>query len=213
MFKMLTKAKEKFVVGLASGLTQVEAYRAAYKCPNASDKTVGEKACRLFAKEEVRNRYYELLAVAVSEMREEGVLNRKKIIAEIASIAFSDMGDYLKYRTEKVPVGIGENGVIYENDIVVDFYDSTKVKTKNISEISRGKDGQFKFKLYNKDTALYKLAEYAGLSITDFSKEIQKKKLELEERKVIAVERAADDLEDDADYEIEDPVYEDEEKA
>ena len=46
----------------------------------------------------------------------------------------------------------------------MDIKDSSTIDTKNISEVSVGKDGQFKFKMYCRDTALYKLAEILGLS-------------------------------------------------
>ena len=41
--------------------------------------------------------------------------------------------------------------------------DSDDINTKNISEISIGKDGQFKFKLYERDNALIQLGKHLGM--------------------------------------------------
>ena len=46
-FKALTDMQKEFVVGLASGMNQTEAYRHAFNCENASDATVRVDACRL----------------------------------------------------------------------------------------------------------------------------------------------------------------------
>ena len=63
----LTQRQEAYVRGLVSGLSQRRAYRAAYDCPRASDSTVDPKACRLFARADVRARYDALVTEAARE--------------------------------------------------------------------------------------------------------------------------------------------------
>lgn len=148
----LTEKQEKFVQGLLKGLSQREAYKQAYDTSKITDKTVDEKACRLFKNDKVRARYNEIHDKVIYKMEQEGIISHEKILKEIASIAFDDINNYLEYkRNPDSKFGI---------DILVK--DSNTIDTKNISEVSIGKDG-FKFKLYCKDVALYKLAEIYGI--------------------------------------------------
>lgn len=60
---MLTAKQEQFVQGIITGLSQADAYRAAYSCKKMSDKTIWENASRLMADTKV--------AARVSELRNE----------------------------------------------------------------------------------------------------------------------------------------------
>lgn len=62
---MLTAKQEKFVRGIIEGMTQADAYRAAYSCKRMSDKTVWENASRLMADSKVKARVQELRAELV----------------------------------------------------------------------------------------------------------------------------------------------------
>jgi phage terminase small subunit len=57
---MLTPKQEKFVQGIIEGLSQADAYRAAYNVSRMADKTIHEKASRLMADGKVRARLKEL---------------------------------------------------------------------------------------------------------------------------------------------------------
>ena len=48
MTEKLTNKQEAFVLALIEGKSQREAYRSAYKADRMKDKTVDEKASRLF---------------------------------------------------------------------------------------------------------------------------------------------------------------------
>jgi len=74
-----------------------------------------------------------------------------KVLKEIASIAFDDIKNYLGWR-------INERGKI---EVVPK--DSDSIDTKNVSEVHLTKHGEFKFKTYSRDEALYKLAHHFGL--------------------------------------------------
>ena len=57
----LTIKQEMFVQGVVAGLSQRQAYRQAYNAEKMTDKTVDEKASKLFKDGKVRARYRALL--------------------------------------------------------------------------------------------------------------------------------------------------------
>jgi len=164
--KNLTEKQEKFVLGLIEGKSQREAYRAAYPSCKAPDAAVDAKACKLFKIDKVRTRYNELRDRLIQEAENDTIITAKEVLAEIVSIAKDDISNYLDFRTEKTQVGIdretGEPIIGYAP--IVELKDSRTIKTKNVSEVSIGANGQFKFKTYCRDTALYKLADILGLA-------------------------------------------------
>lgn len=161
----LTQKQEKFVQELIKGKSQREAYRIAYPSSKKwKDNVVDVKASELLKNGKVSVRYNELRGKVIKRAEEKAIITAEEIIKEIASIAKDDIGNYLDFSMQNVVVGFNDDGPIREDRIVVDIKDSKDIDTKNISEISLGKDGQFKFKLYQKDTALYKLAEIFGLN-------------------------------------------------
>ena len=88
----------------------------------------------------------------------------EKVIEELAHMAFDDIKNYLAFRTEKTKVAEGDGGEsIIGYDTIVELKDSDKIDTRNISEVTKGRDGQFKFKLYSKENALMQLAKHLGL--------------------------------------------------
>lgn len=165
MDKRLTQKQERFVQELIKGKSQREAYKAAYNASNMADKTIDEKASRLFKQDKLRARYEQLRDKVIKRTEEKAIITAEEIIREIVNIAKDDVSNYLDFRTEKVPVGVDDEGnLIKDYRIIIDTKDSKTIDTKNISEVSLGKDGQFKFKLYERDKALYKLAEIFGLN-------------------------------------------------
>lgn len=161
----LTQKQERFVQELIKGKSQRQAYRIAYPSSKKwKDNVVDVKASELLKNGKVSVRYNELRGKVIKRAEEKAIITAEEIIKEIASIAKDDIGNYLDFSMKSVVVGYDDDGPIYEDRIVVDIKDSKDIDTKNISEINIGKDGQFKFKLYQKDTALYKLAEIFGLN-------------------------------------------------
>lgn len=95
-------------------------------------------------------------------------IKRERIISDIASIAFDDMGNYLEFENGERVAAYKDNGEpIIEDAVIVRVKDSKTIDTKNISEISIGRDGQFKFKTYARDNALYKLADMLRIGEKD----------------------------------------------
>ena len=57
---MLTPKQEVFARKIVEGMTQADAYRAAYSCKRMADKTIWENASRLMADSKVQARVKEL---------------------------------------------------------------------------------------------------------------------------------------------------------
>jgi len=189
----LTKQQEKFVQELLKGKSQRTAYKTAYPKCRASDKTIDEMASKLFNIHKVYTRYNEIHERLVKEAEDESIIEAKDVLKEIKSIAFDDIGGYLSFRTEKTIVDKDEKGnPVIGYDTVIEVKDSETIDTRNIAEISRGRDGQFKFKLYCRDTALYKLAEILGLSKDNNPKQETAEKLARWLADTLEVERLND---------------------
>lgn len=79
----LTPKQEKYVQGLFKGLSQREAYKQAYNCPNMKDKGIDEKACVLAATVKIKARLKELRDenTVASAITREWVLDSLKAIA------------------------------------------------------------------------------------------------------------------------------------
>ncbi len=77
-------------------------------------------------------------------------VTEERVIQELAKIAFDNIDNYISYAEN-------ENG-----EVVVSVKNSDKVDIRAVAEIRNGKSG-FRFKMYNKLTALLKLGDYLGL--------------------------------------------------
>lgn len=86
---MLTHKQEEFAQGVANGLTQSDAYRAAYDAENMTDKQVHEESCKLAAHPKVSQR--------IDDLREEiealRLWSRAKSIKVLAEVAGSGRGN------------------------------------------------------------------------------------------------------------------------
>jgi phage terminase small subunit len=167
----LTQKQEKFVQGLIKGLSQRQAYKASYDAENMSDSTVDSKASILLKNGKVRARFEQLNNKVIKRTEEKAIITAEEIIKEIVGIAKDDIKNYLSFETREVVVGVEDGEVVREERISVNLKDSNTIDTKNISEVSLGKDGNFKFKLYERDKALYKLAEMFGINETNKAKQ------------------------------------------
>ena len=174
----LTDKQERFVQELLKGKSQRVAYRIAYpKSLKWKDESVDQVASRLIKSVKVISRYEELKSKLISRAESRAIITAEEIIQGIASIAKDDISNYLDFYkgNDQTLDHDADGNPIIQNRIVIDIKDSRTIDTKNISEISVGKDGTFKFKTYCKDKALYKLADIFGLD------ELQKAKQKLAE--------------------------------
>ena len=160
---LLTQKQEKFVQELIKGKSQRQAYKAAYNAKNMADKTIDEKACRLIKQDKVKARFEEIRGKVVKRAEAKAIITAEEVLRGIADIARDDIGNYLEYKTVKTVVDHSDDGEpVLGYETVIELKDSKDIGTKNISEVSLSK-GTFKFKLYERDRALYKLADLMGL--------------------------------------------------
>ena len=161
----LTDNQEKFVQELIKGKSQREAYRIAYPNCKASDKTVDENACRLLNTTKVKARYNEIHDRLIQEAEDECIISAKEVLEELKRIGFADIKDFLSFRTAKTVVARDEEDdePIIDYAQIIDLVDSENVDGRVIQEVSLSQNGTFKFKLYDKMSALEKLGKHLGL--------------------------------------------------
>lgn len=161
----LTDNQERFVQELIKGKSQREAYRIAYPNCKAMDKTVDEYACRLMTNSKVLARYKELHDRLIQEAEDECIVTAKEVLAELKRIGFADIKDFVSFRVAKTVVDYedetGEPVIDYAP--IIDIHDSNEVDGRVIQEVSISEKGTFKFKLYDKMSALEKLGKHLGM--------------------------------------------------
>lgn len=165
----LTVKQERYVQGLFKGLTQREAYKQAYDAENMTDKSIDEKACELAANVKVTERLAEL----EEEIRMRNMVTVEKVLAELASVGFTDATDFVKVEEKEFVAGYekDENGEedktrpIIQKSKIVNIYDMNaidKEKLKALSSIKQGTNG-IEIKLHDKIKALELMGKFLGL--------------------------------------------------
>lgn len=96
------------------------------------------------------------------EISAEYPLLRKRILNKLQKIAFSDLKDYLSYKTVKTEIANIEGESILGYKTVIDVMDSDNADTSVLSEVQETRDG-FKFKRLDPLKALELLGKYTGL--------------------------------------------------
>ena len=157
----LTAKQEVFAQEMMKGIsTQRVAYKIAYPSQKMSNKSIDETACNLMKNPKMVSRLEEL----TNELKNRNMITAEKVLKEYAKICFSDIKDFLAYRTEKIKVDEDDEGnPIFDYRQIVDARPSEEVDGTLISEVSIGRDGTFKFKLHDKLNALEKAGKYLGL--------------------------------------------------
>lgn len=91
---MLTAKQEAFVQNLISGMSQRQAYRAAYNVGKMTDKTIDETASKLLKRPKVAARYEELCREIRAEGEKAAVASAVEVLEELTAIAFARGTDY-----------------------------------------------------------------------------------------------------------------------
>jgi phage terminase small subunit len=148
MTDTLNAKNEAFAVGIASGLSQADAYRQAFpQSVRWKDKTVHEKASRLAADGKVKARIQELLDKAASA----NDVTIERIVAEVVKVAFANQRDLMNW---------GPNGVkLKASD---ELTDEQAAAVSEVSESISATGGSLKLKTHDKLGALRFLAELKG---------------------------------------------------
>lgn len=143
----LTPQQEKFAQCLGAGLKQSEAYRQAYPTSlNWKEKAVWEKASVLAANVKVKERLAQLQQIAA----EKAGLTGARILEEIQRVAFSDIRKITK-----------EDGTL----LLPHQLDAATAAAVASFEIDQY--GGVKYKFWDKNSSLEKLAKHKGLYSED----------------------------------------------
>lgn len=155
----LTPKQKIFCDEYLVDLNATRAYKAAYKNIK-KDETARTNGSRLLTNANVKS----YIDKRMKDREKRTEIKQDDVVKEFASIANDDIKNYLSFRTEKVFVGYDSDGLpVQDYRTIINMKDSDDINTKNISEISIGKDGQFKFKLYERDNALIQLGKHLGM--------------------------------------------------
>ncbi len=154
----LTRNQKVFCDEYLIDLNATRAYRAAYKNVKR-DETAAVNGSRLLRNAKVKD----YLDKRIKDRERRTEITQDKVLKELAKIAFDDIKNYLEYKTVQTVVAYDDGEPIIDYRTIVDLKDSATIDTRNISEITIGKDGQFKFKLYCKDNALVQLGKHLGM--------------------------------------------------
>jgi phage terminase small subunit len=148
MTKPLTPKQEAFATGIASGLSQADAYRQAYPKSQAwKDETVWSKASAMAKHGEVQARIQELRDKAA----EANEVSIERIVAEVVKVAFANQRDLMAW---------GPSGVkLRPSD---ELTDEQAAAVSEVSESTSATGGSLKLKTHDKLGALRFLAELKG---------------------------------------------------
>ncbi len=149
--KPLTPKQEAFATGVASGLSQAEAYRQAFpQSRKWTDKTVHEKASRLAAEDKVQARIQELRGKAA----EANEVTIERIVAEVVKIAFANQRDLMTWGPQGVKLRSSD-----------ELTDEQAAAVHEVAETFSAQGGSLKLKTHDKLGALRFLAELKGFLV------------------------------------------------
>lgn len=155
----LTPKQKIFVDEYLVDLNATRAYKVAYpSCKK--EETAAQAGSRLLRNVKVKDH----IDKRMKDRQERTEITQDKVLKELAKIGFADIKDYLEYKTAKTVVEHDENGEpVIDYQQIVNVVDSKEVDTSVIQEVSIGKDGTFKFKLYDKQKALVDIGKHLGM--------------------------------------------------
>lgn len=146
---MLTPKQETFAAGIASGLSQAEAYRQAYpKALKWADKSVWERASVLAANIKVQSRVAELGAKAAAANE----VTVERIVRELALIAFG---------SKRTVMSWGPGGVVLKDSQTLT--DDEAAVVSEVKETTSATGGSLSLKTHDKVKALELLGKHVGM--------------------------------------------------
>lgn len=153
---MLTQKQEKYVQGRIAGMSQREAYRAAYDAQGMKDETVDVKAHLVEKKDKVRVRLAELRHESESKAGDDATTTRAVVLVTYRSIVDVDHSDLMMYNEE------GE--LVYDPEKVLKA-------GKAVKRIWHDGKGRLQVEFYDKLTAADKLREMYGINAEQADKQ------------------------------------------
>lgn len=164
----LTDKQRLFCIYYMKCFNATKAYQKAYECSYGTAMVEGSKCLR---KPKVKEEIYKLKQNRLNQE----FLSEEDIFQKYMDIAFSDITDYVSFKTEEVPVmsmkgpveiknqKTGQTEILKEKASVVRLKDSTTVDGTIVSEIRQGKDG-VSIKLADRMKALQWLSDHMDLA-------------------------------------------------
>lgn len=184
----LNDRQKLFCIYYVKSFNGTQSYIKAYGC---SKETAYVNSSKLLSQAKIKDEIQKLREAKLNQI----ALSEADMIEYHMRIAFSDMGDYVSFGEEEVPVmsmygpvkvkdtETGENVQLMKKVSTVRLNDSDIVDTQLIKEIKQGKEG-VSIKLVDKCKSLDWLDKYFLMNPMDRHKiEFDKKKYELEKRK------------------------------
>lgn len=165
----LTDKQRLFCLYYSKSFNATRSYQKAYGCSYESAMALGPKLLgNVRVKEEIMR--------LKEERYSRAFLKEEDIFQKYMDIAFSDIGDYLKFGQKSIPQWRKNKNGEYIKEIdpntgqqkvitysVVELNESVNVDTSIVSEVSEGKDG-VKVKLSDRMAALKWLADHMDLA-------------------------------------------------
>lgn len=133
----LTPKQEKFVMALINGMSQRQAYKLAYNAEKMKDETVDKRACELFKKSNIKERYNQLVAE-----------KQQNIIKNVSSINSDLLSKVEKYKDS--------------NETVIDFIENAILKSLPKEALSQEELKEINRRRKISDTTRYAVLERAG---------------------------------------------------
>lgn len=184
----LNDRQKLFCIYYVKSFNGTQSYIKAYGC---SKETAYVNSSKLLSQAKIKDEVQKLREAKLNQI----ALSEADMIEYHMRIAFSDMGDYVSFGEEEVPVmsmygpvkvkdtETGENVQLMKKVSTVRLNESDVVDTQLIREIKQGKEG-VSIKLVDKCKSLDWLDKYFLMNPMDRHKiEFDKKKYELEKRK------------------------------
>lgn len=184
----LTDKQRLFCIYYNKCFNATKAYQKAYEC---SYYVANANGSRLLTNASIKE---EITRLKASKFKG-AMLEPEDLLQKYIDIAFSDITNYVEFGQKeitKVNEDTGEEQNFKYN--YVDFKECSEVDGTLISEVKQGKDG-VSIKLQDKMKALDFLAKRIGL--LDIPTQ---QRLDTEQRKMVLLEKKADDLDDDIEY-------------
>ena len=163
----LTDKQRLFCIYYIRSFNATKAYQKAYGC---SYENAMQNGSRMLRNDKVKE---EIIRLKQNRLNQE-LLSEEDIFQKYMDIAFSDITDYVKFGTEKVPVmtmygpaqvqdpKTGKKKTLTETVNIIHFRDSSEVDGSIISEVKHGKNGA-SIKLADRMKALQWLADHMNL--------------------------------------------------
>lgn len=195
----LTDKQRLFCIYYIRSFNATKAYQKAYGC---SYENAMQNGSRMLRNDKVKE---EIIRLKQNRLNQE-LLSEEDIFQKYMDIAFSDITDYVKFWTEKVPVmtmygpaqvqdpKTGKKKTLTETVNIIHFRDSSEVDGSIISEVKHRKNG-LSIKLADRMKALQWLADHMNLGTEEQRARIAQMKAQTERLATVPTDGEEDGVE------------------